>query len=279
MYISDEELFEAIKKAFHVLPTLFASDVVIGITDKEKYLLIKPANTFKLDIYEGMPLVKNGVMEKAIKSKQRQMTRYPKESFGFPIIVHSVPIINDSTGNVLGTITYATSLEKEQDLINMANDLSNFSEQFAVSSKKLESSTEKLSSRSQKVNELANNTQAGIESMDSVLEYIKGIADTTNMLGLNASIEAARAGEHGRGFSIVANEIRKLAQVSKSSTAEINDSLAKIKEDINNILSFINEFSEINVEQTEQAEKMALGSGKLTDISKKLVELAGKLNN
>ena len=279
MYTSDEEFFEALKKIFSILPTLFLSDVVIGITDKEKFVLVKQGETFKININEGMLIVKGGASDKAISTRQKQVARYPKETFGFPIAAYSVPIINSNTGNVLGTITYATSYEKEQDLFNMANELNAFSEQFSTSSQKLASTTEELSYNSEKVSELVKDTQSGITSMDGVLEYIKGIADTTNMLGLNAAIEAARAGEHGRGFSIVANEIRKLAQVSKSSTAEINDNLVKIKEDISNILNFMDEFSSKSKEQATQSESMAVGSKKLMEISERLLGLSEKLNN
>ncbi len=77
---------------------------------------------------------------------------------------------------------------------------------------------------SEKVHELSISSQA----IETIVSTIKGISSQTNLLALNASIEAARAGEAGRGFSVVADEIRKLAEQSATSAEEINIIIAKI---------------------------------------------------
>jgi methyl-accepting chemotaxis protein len=91
------------------------------------------------------------------------------------------------------------------------------------------SAIEVLASEVERAASVINEVETDSEQIGSVLDVIRGIAEQTNLLALNAAIEAARAGEQGRGFAVVADEVRTLASRTQESTQEIQDMIEKLQ--------------------------------------------------
>ena len=128
----------------------------------------------------------------------------------------------------------------------------------------------------QKFQDTTASLQEEIKEISTFVEVIGDIADQTNLLALNASIEAARAGDHGRGFALVAQEVRKLADKSKSSLTEIN-----VK--VNTIVQNVNDFSE-NVSEKSKHIKAVIDTTEDTknyfeDLSRHEQALADKMKD
>jgi len=150
-----------------------------------------------------------------------------------------------------------------QDVTNLSKKMENSSTDGVKAIENMTLQMETIAKTVQQSSKIIRSLKKHSNEISSILKIITEIADQTNLLSLNAAIEAARAGEHGKGFSVVAQEVRKLAEESNRSTVRIEEIIDEVQKEIDHAV----EAMELGTKETEKGQ----------EVSKKASELFNRL--
>ena len=223
-------IIKSFEEILDQLPALFEDEISFTLTDKERIVKFVESKNMPAYAKVGTIIPKGEALREVMETgKVKAFTVDDYNNMSIRVV--AIPLKDDG-GKVVGAISYGKNLENSKKVSKMSVDLSNATASILKVANEINNDIQNIKEINTKVVEGVKVTSNQCNKTDDIINFIKGIAKQTNLLGLNAAIEASRAGDLGRGFGVVASEIRKLSGSSNESIAEVNTILKSIKDSV-----------------------------------------------
>lgn len=258
------------------------TDFSVSVCDLEKCIIYVPGKTHDHKIKNGTPHVKGSVAYEAI-TKQKKITRKVEaDVFGFPYIAIGLPIFS-SRSEIIGSVVFTEATDKQELLLSLSENLHDTMQQMISITEIISKNSLRLEQFSKDLNIVTNDSIQSAEETEEILKFIQSISNRTNILGLNAAIEAAKIGKSGGGFTVVAEEIRKLANTTKDYVTNANEVIEELKSSTNKVNNYLDELLSMSSHQvniSNDISKMVENINKITfELKEKAQLLANEIEN
>lgn len=270
---TENQILNSILTTIPFITTFFDDDIEIMLTDREKILYYQGSKEIDAKLRVGNPI---GQFVKETMEKGRNEIKIIPEDF-IGVSFKSYMICLKEGGKVVGSLSIGKSLSKKKAVTDITDSLIKGLSDVIQNINCISSSVTDLAKLNTQILNEANAANELTNGTDHIVNFIKGVSAQTNLLGLNASIEAARAGEYGRGFTIVAQEIRKLSTSSNDSIGEIESVIKNISNSIDIINEKITTADKVSEQQVNSLKTMQDAIKNLNSTALILNKLADEL--
>ncbi len=262
-----------------MLREMFPEGAFLFTTDLNKIVNVQSSEKFDVaSIKSGDEIKKDNIASKVIKTGKPQLEQVKTLEYGVPVILSGYPLFDDEdTKKVIGTFCIIMPQEVANKLRTMSSNLEDNLSEISSTIEQLAASASQIHTNEQDLNQEINKIITVSEEINEISSFIKEIADETKMLGLNAAIEAARAGEVGKGFGVVAKEIRRLSEQSKSTVPKIKELTDNIKAKVEDVGKKSQNSLISSQEQAAASQQITAGIEEITSMSEELNRIAQKL--
>lgn len=267
-----------IEHAVSVAPHLqewYNQDISVFVANHQQVLAANnhPKLNLGVKAQDSIDLYKSTITYKALQADERIVAFVPKEKsqFSIPYLAVSCPIHDD--GDLVGVITVVISTEKYNNLLEIGAEISSSIEEIYASAESLSAQSQELAATAKTMDDETSHVKEDIHHVSDITSTIKKISHQSNVLGINASIESARAGESGRGFGVVAEEIRKLAEVTKVSAITIEKDVLEVQSSVNRLVESVSQLALVSETQAQGVTDLTKVLNQISLLAEKLVNL------
>ncbi|MCL6525218.1 MAG: hypothetical protein K6T34_11255 [Thermoflavifilum sp.] len=274
--VEQQTLLDQLVSFGPLIRNVLGEEVALSVSDTEKFLLYSPGKNLNHGVKIGDPVKPGTLTARSLSSGKREVAVMGPEVYGIPY-TGKITCVRDKNNRVIGTFGIWEPTTKIESVKGMAENLDKAVTEIFSNSANMAATAEEIAATIQNLTGNAHQMKEDANKTDQILELIKEVAGQTHLLGLNAAIEAARAGEMGRGFSVVAEEIRKLASKTNSSVKEINDVLRSISSSIESLSEQISRIAATSEEQAAITQQINSHIQQIDKMSTDLAELSNNL--